>query len=138
SGAAAAVANSVEKFLDSQLGMPITPGVIYDRNRDITSVGNRVKPVRIKWMQPTDGHSVASTGTRDLFDPDAANPSTITTRKNVYLWRNLEPVNGAQAGRADRSRHVLADRLRDPGVANSARATLDRRRSATASQDVDN
>lgn len=130
-----AVIVSVENFLDSQLALPQTPGVAYTAT-ELTTAGGRVKPIRIREMNPTNGASKAyAAGVyTDLLEP--AGGANVNSLKNVFLWRNLESLGNGS--RPDRTKHMLADRLRDPGMPNTARPTLDRRRNDGASHDIDN
>lgn len=120
------VAGTVESFLDNQLAVPQTPGATYDSsvpNKDLTTIGNRVKPIRLKLMNVNQGLAV-TTAAGDLFSG-----SDTAAKKNVYLWRAIgQNLPGALGTPGDRSRHILADRLRDPGTsASTVQPTLERR-----------
>ncbi len=132
-----AITVSVQDFLESQLSLPQTPGVAYTAT-ELTTAGARVKPIAIRRMDPTNGTSIphVAGAFRDLLEPIGG--AGTNSLKNVYLWRNLDTV-GTGTGRPDRTKHMLADRLRDPGdPLNATRPTLDRRRRSTASSDIDN
>jgi hypothetical protein len=116
--------NAVERFIDNQLALPALPGYTYTAAEQAAG-GTRVKPIRLRGMNATTGNSEPVAG--DFFAGNG-----IRERKTVYLWRKLERQPGGPRPPADRSTHMLADRLYDPGTAQDPDFVhLDRRRIAT-------
>lgn len=116
--------DAVERFIDNQLAVPAFPGQ-YTYSGDTVAGGTRVKPIRLRRMNPLTGASIAG-GAGDLLAG-----TDDQAKRRVYLWRTPEP--GAQSARPGRERHMLADRLFDPGTTGSTSPTLDRMIPASAS-----
>lgn len=107
---------NVLNFIENQLAVRAFPGQ-YTYTNDVIAGGARVKPVLMRRLDPTTGQSI-TTGT------DLLGGTNLTAKRNVYLWRT--PASTANSSRGDRSRHMLADRLFDPGATGSTTPTLDR------------